>query len=140
MTATKKTKTEAKTAEVPWNAKAGKTPRKDVVLDPAADLQVNATKLRIMTIATRNDGQWVVRGRLLCSSPERNAAGDKTVSLREAYDVKVQVRVMVSEVAAAAGIAEEDVSTSLTLAQVYGHVEDIAVAKTCAAMGLTPPA
>ena len=114
-------------------------PKKDVAFDPVSDLQVTTANLRIMRINMKREGIWHAAGLVVAVSPARNPENDNSVKINEKHDVRVSAKVTSAEVAAVAGITEEEVRTTLTLAQIDEHVGNVAVAKICAAMGLTPP-
>lgn len=111
----------------------------DTLLTPAQDLRVTTDKVTVQQINSRLDeSEWNVRMSLGVNTPERGAE-DRTVRVNENHRVHGNVGVTVAEVASQAGIAEEEVRTTLTLEQVATHVKAVAIRKFCTAMGLTLP-
>lgn len=108
---------------------------KEIIFGTPIDLGITANKIQIRRINLKTDdsGEWQIGVDYDISSPARGESNG--VSLIERYMVNAQIKVLRSEIANHLNIDENDVRTTLTLAQTETAVTEIALSKL-AVLGL----
>lgn len=108
---------------------------KTINLSEAQNIGVTADKIVVNNINLKSDdsGLWTVGLALVLTAPDRTPV--EGLSLNESHRIGFRVTVSRAEIAAAAGIDEEDVRSTLTLEQTETYVTTIAVGRILATTG-----
>jgi hypothetical protein len=111
----------------------------DYDISPAFDISFRATRWCVKTARPNQtgDGGWYVEGEVVGEHPVR-VTDDTWRALNERHRIVAKLNVTVDEIALAAGVAAEDVKSTLTMAQIESHASTIAKNKVFLAFGVPP--
>lgn len=110
---------------------------KIITLSSSQSLNVETDSIQVnnINLASDDSGTWNLGVRFNVTSPDRGE--DASVRVNEHHQLGGRVTVTRAEIAAAEGIAEEDVRGTLTLEQTETVVTTIALGKLLAVLGLS---
>lgn len=102
---------------------------REIVFGTPIDLGIFSSKIQIRRINLKTDdsGEWQIEVDYNVTSPERGFS--EGVSLVERYIINAQIKVSRAEIANHLSMNEDEVRTTLTLAQTEAAVTEIALSK-----------
>lgn len=111
-------------------------PNKEIaVLTANMNVEVVSVIINRINLKSDDSGEWNIGVDFKVQNPTRSIPA--SVSFQESHRASAQVKVSRQEVAAAAGISEDLVRTTLTLAQTENIVTQVAMSKLFPILGLS---